>query len=181
MAATSRRPAPGRARQSPPEQTGGSLARPERRRSCLREEDGSTTVEFALTMVIVMSFILGIMEIGICLFTYNFVADAARLGTRYAMVRGSSCNATGSLCTTTTQTDVQSYLRGQSLPGITPASMTVTTTWPDTTGCAPSSSPCNNPGNHVIVAVKYQFPLSIPFVPASTVNLASTSEAVISN
>jgi Flp pilus assembly protein TadG len=181
MAAALRSPALGRARRWPPQQTGGSLTRQERRQSCLREEDGSTTVEFALTLVVVMSFLLGIMEIGLCLFTYNFVAEAARLGTRYAMVRGSSCNATGSLCTTTSQTDVQSYLRGLSLPGITPASMTVTTTWPDTTGCAPSSSPCNNPGNHVIVAVKYQFPLTIPFAPVTTVSLTSTSEAVISN
>jgi hypothetical protein len=57
----------------------------------------------------------------------------------------------------------------------------VTAVWPTTgAACTPSATPCNNPGNLVQVTVAYKFLLSIPAVKASTINMSSTSEMVIS-
>jgi Flp pilus assembly protein TadG len=151
------------------------------RRSALFGEDGSTLIETALSLVLLLSVVTGIMEIGWLLYTYHFISDAAREGTRYAIVRGSSCAVAGSLCTDASQANIQSYIGSLGFLGINSANMTVTATWPTTgAACTPSASPCNNPGNLVKVTVAYKFPLSIPFVKASTISMSSTSEMVIS-
>jgi Flp pilus assembly protein TadG len=137
-------------------------------------------VETALSATAVLTLFLGVMELCLALYSYHFVSEAAREGTRYAMVRGSSCSGSASACPAQAS-DVQSYVRGLEFPGIVPANITVTTTWPTTgSNCTPSSLPCNNPGNLVQVKVQYRFPLSIPFVPASVLSLASTSQMTIS-
>jgi Flp pilus assembly protein TadG len=144
-------------------------------------EQGSTLIETALSLAILLTVVVGIMEIGWLLFTYHFISDAAREGTRYAIVRGSSCAAAGSLCTDVSQANIQTYIKNLGFLGINSGNMTVTATWPTTgAACTPSASPCNNPGNLVQVTVAYKFPLSIPFVKASTINMSSTSEMVIS-
>jgi Flp pilus assembly protein TadG len=143
-------------------------------------EDGSSIVETALSAMAVLALFLGVMEMSLALYTYHFISEAAREGTRYAMVRGSSCTSFASACPAQAS-DVQNYVRGLGFPGIVPANMTVTTAWPTTgASCTPSSLPCNNPGNFVQVTVQYQFPLSIPFVPSSTLPLTSTSQMAIS-
>jgi Flp pilus assembly protein TadG len=156
-------------------------AHPPRRRSGVLAEHGSTLVETALSLVLLFTVVFGIMEIGWALYTYLFVSQAAREGTRYAIVRGSTCAAPGSLCTDASQADIRSYIQNLGYFGINSNNMTVTATWPTTgAACTPSSTPCNNPGNLVQVTVAYRFPLSIPFVRASTINMSSTSQMVIS-
>ena len=143
-------------------------------------EDGSSIVETALSAMIVLTLFFGIMQMSLALYMYHFTSEAAREGTRYAMVRG--CSVISAACPVSVKgTDVQNYVRGLGFPGVLPANITVTTKWP-TTGatCKPSSIPCNNPGNLVKVTVQYRLPLSIPFVPSTTLNLASTSQMAIS-
>jgi Flp pilus assembly protein TadG len=153
---------------------------PQRRGGTLSEH-GSALIETALSLSLLFALVFGIMEIGWALYTYHFISEAAREGTRYAMVRGSSCAAAGSLCTDVSQTDIQNYVKNLGFPGINSSDMTVTAAWPSTgAACTPSTTPCNNPGNLVQVTVAYQFPLSIPFVGASTINMSSLSEMVIS-
>jgi Flp pilus assembly protein TadG len=151
------------------------------RRGGVLSEHGSALVENALSLGLLFTLVFGIMEIGWALYSYHFISEAAREGTRYAIVRGSSCAAAGSLCTDVSQTNIQNYVENLGFPGINSGNMTVTATWPTTgAACTPSTAPCNNPGNLVQVTVAYKFPLSIPFVKASTINMASTSEMVIS-
>jgi Flp pilus assembly protein TadG len=147
-----------------------------------RGEHGSALVEMALSLFILLTVVLGLMEISMALFTFHFISEAAREGSRYAMVRGSSCPAILSGCPAAgTSVDVQTYLRGLGFPVITPSLLKVTTTFPTTgTSCTPSTSPCDNPGNLVNVVVTYKFPLSIPFIPARMLNMTSTSQMVIS-
>ena len=124
----------------------------------------------------------GLIEICLALYSYHFMAVAAREATRYAIVRGSSCTGFASACPAAAS-DIQSYVQGLGFPGINSANVTTTTTWsayPAGATCMPSAS-CNNPGNQVTVTVQYQFPLSIPFVPPTTLTLSSTSAMVISN
>ena len=53
-------------------------------------ETGSALVEFALASVIILTVLFGIIDMGRALYAYDWVSDAARRGTRYAMVRGTS-------------------------------------------------------------------------------------------
>lgn len=145
-------------------------------RPCLNSERGQSLVEAAFTISILAMTVIGIMQVGMALHSFDTVADAARDGARYAMVHGSSC--TGCIATSSSiQTHVQNS--GLLLPNV--STVNVTTTWPDTgSSCTPSSNPCNNKGNNVKVKVSYPFQMVIPFIPLRTLNLSSTSEMVIS-
>jgi len=145
-----------------------------------RGEQGSALVEIALASIILFSMVFGILQFSIGHYIYHYVTEAAAEGTRYAMVRGSSCSGFGSACPATA-TDVQTYVRGLAFPVLDPNAMTVTTTWP-TTGpaCTPSSNPCNNPGNLVHVTVTYNFRVGIPFLPVVTPAIRASSQMVIS-
>jgi Flp pilus assembly protein TadG len=146
----------------------------------LRGAEGGSVVETALSAMVLLMLVFGIMETSLALYSYHFTSEAAREGTRYAMVRGSGCSGAGAACPATAS-DVQTFVKNISMPGINPAEVTVQTVWPTSgSACTPSSNPCNNAGNLVEVTVEYAFPWSIPFVPASTLHMTSTSEMVIS-
>lgn len=169
----------------------GRLRRVFRRASCT---EGSALVEMAISSVIFLSILFGIVEFSMALYTYNYVSDAAREATRYAMVRGStSCTNTpglspcGTSQTGATATDISNYVKGLGFPGIDATNRTtVTTTWytppasGSTTWTQCTTGTCNQPGYAVDVQVAYRFPLSIPFWRATTLNLSATSRMVIS-
>jgi len=54
-------------------------------------QQGATTVEFALALLLFLTFLLAILDLGRLLFTWNAASEAARLGARYAVV----CDDTG--------------------------------------------------------------------------------------
>jgi Flp pilus assembly protein TadG len=140
--------------------------------------DGQALVETAVSLTILLTLVFGLINVGMALYSYNFVSEAAREGSRYAMVRGSSCT---SPCTAATAASIQTYVQSLGYPGLNPSNLTVTTTWPDTgSSCTPSVTPCNNPGNNVMVKASYAFPWSVPFIPSSTLTMSSTSEVIIS-
>lgn len=145
-----------------------------------RGEHGYALVEAALSLVLLLTLVFGIMEVSMALYTYHFISDAAREGTRYAIVRGSACNSFPTACPASA-TNIQDYVRTLGFPGVDPNKMTVNTAWPTTgTSCTPSSTPCNNPGNLVQVTINYQLPFALAFVRVSTLTLTSTSQMVIS-
>lgn len=142
-------------------------------------ECGAALVETALSFGVLSSLLIGVMMTSMLLFSYHFISEAAREGTRYAIVRGAKCTSWSTACPAS-QTDVQTYIQGLGYPIINSANITATTSWPDT-----SSPNCNtqsnSPGCRVQVQVKYPFTLSIPFVPTiPIVNMSSTSVMVIS-
>lgn len=142
---------------------------------------GAATMEFALSLVLHCALLLGVMEASLGVYAFHFTAEAAREGTRYASVRGSSC-AGSSLACPAQSSDIQTYVQSLVYPGINPAAMTVTTTWsayPSGTACSPSAS-CNNPGNLVTVMVSYKFPFSVPLLPSNVWAVTSSSAMVIS-
>lgn len=47
---------------------------------------GATTVEFALSLLVLLMFLLGIVDFSRMLFTWNGMAEATRAGARYAVV-----------------------------------------------------------------------------------------------
>ena len=146
-------------------------------------DEGAVVVETAVSFALMIGLVLGIIQVALALYTYHFVSDAAREATRYAIVRGSySCANTPGLSNCGATSDqISDYVKSLQFPGINPANLSVSTSWPDTgTTCYPSTSPCNNPGNTVLVQVTYKFLLSIPTWRSVSLNLSSSSRMVIS-
>lgn len=57
-----------------------------------RKQSGSTTVEFALVLIIFLTFFLGITDFSRMLFTWSIANEAARNGARFATVCGDTTN-----------------------------------------------------------------------------------------
>lgn len=60
----------------------------------LRHQRGATLVEYALVVPVFLLIVLGIMEFGHILFIQNTLANAAREGARYLVVRPEDASAT---------------------------------------------------------------------------------------
>lgn len=56
-----------------------------------KRQSGATAVEFALVLIIFLTFLLGITDFSRMLFTWNAANEATRAGARYAVV----CDDTG--------------------------------------------------------------------------------------
>lgn len=56
-----------------------------------KSQSGATVVEFALVLIIFLTFLLGITDFSRMLFTWNAATEATRAGARYAVV----CDDTG--------------------------------------------------------------------------------------
>lgn len=137
-------------------------------------ERGSTLVEFAIASTLTLTMMLGVVDFSRAFYTYHLVANAARAGARYAMVRGSSCTVTG--CPTTSDA-VQTYVRGLA-PGIDASQLTATTTWAQTSSCNDANG--KGPGCIVTVSVSYPFRFVVALLPRFTMTMVSTSKMVIS-
>ena len=148
------------------------------RRNLLQHDQGQTMVEAALSLALLLSVLFGAMFAGVMLYTYHYLSFAARIGNRYAIVRGSACDPSGGMpdCPNVTSDQVQTYVRGLHYAGIDPNQLTVTVTWPNKAG----TDPGNNPGDPVQVRTSYPFTLAVPFMTARTLTMHSTSQMVIS-
>ena len=63
-----------------------------------KRERGQTAIEFLFTVLFVMLFVLGFLELVMLVFSYNVLADSAKEGVRFAIVHGTkslSCNGPG--------------------------------------------------------------------------------------
>lgn len=121
------------------------------------DERGSTMVEFSIVGFLFVLLLLGIGEFGIASWAKNSVTNAAREGSRYAMVRGLNSGQV------TTSAAVQTYV--QSKASITP--LTVTTVW----------TPNKEAGSEVAVTVTYPYKRVGLMIPTKT--LSSTSKIII--
>lgn len=151
-------------------------------------DDGASVVEFALSACVLTTFMFGIMSVCLVIYSYFFVANAARLATRYAMVRGSaSCTYSPNLTNCkVTNAEVKSYVQSLNYPGINTSNLNAITTWLSPSSTTPTTwssctvGTCNAPGYAVNVVVTYTTALQIPFVPNSNLSFSSTSQMVIS-
>ena len=140
---------------------------------------GSSMVEVTMVVALLLLVIFGVVEAGRVMVAYTTLSDAARAGTRYAMVHGA--NRRGASCTTLA-TD------GPSGPAANPAcvlaaaeaitnaaglgSATVSVSYPDSS---------NAVGHPVTVTVSYVFTTVVPaLIPLPAITLQSTSQGTIS-
>ena len=129
-----------------------------------RRQKGSVVAEVALVLPVMMFAMMGLLDIGRGIAAKAALGNAARLATRYASVRS---NTSGSPATTES---IETYLIDHA-DGLDPDLIEVTTNW----------NPANNRGSTVQVSVSYDFAPIMPFIPIESIELASSSESIISN
>jgi Flp pilus assembly protein TadG len=129
-------------------------------------------VEFAVSISVALTVVFVLMELCLALYTYGMISETAREATRWAIVRGSTCQTgSGASCTTTTSA-ITTYAKGIGLPNLGGGTLTVTPSYPDTGNCTA-------PGCRVKVSVAYTVPISLPFVPKNAIAMQSSSEMYI--
>jgi len=154
-------------------------------------EAGGGLIEFAISLVLILTVLFGIIDVGRAMYAYDWVANAARKGTRFMIVRGTGCanNPMPLLggCPATA-TDSLNYItnangNGLDITGIDPSQVQVNTLCFATNTVA-RLPPCAPDGGYVQVRVTYTFKFITPFLAAafpSGVPMTSTSNVVVQN
>lgn len=140
-----------------------------------KREAGTALLEFSLAMVTILFLVFGIIDIGRALFAYDWVSDAARQATRFAMVRGQKCAGLSGGCPATS-TDITNYVKGLAT-GVYPDQVTVTS---ECIGGDSASLPCEPTAGSVRVTVQYDFHFVSPLAFQSW-TMSSRSERVVQN
>lgn len=155
-------------------------------RMIIHDESGSSLIETAFSLVLLLTAIFGIVYFSEALYTYEFVTYAAQQGTRYAIVRGARwgsnvCTSTTTLNCNATAANITSYVQSLAPPGMTAGGIVVSPTWPGqgVNGATAGCSTVNSQGCLVRVQVSYSFSFIVPFLPSSAVNFAGSSEEPI--
>lgn len=158
-----------------------------------RGQRGSSMVEFAVASSLLLLLMFGIVEFGRALYMYHTVANAARIGARWAMVRGSySCSAVNPVdnCDASPAA-IQSYVQSV-VPMTDSGSLSVATAWSTgvlhdaTCPAAPDPAPgtltagTNDQEHLVCVTVSHPFTFAVPFVSNATLQLSSTAQMIVS-
>ena len=166
-------------------------------RRLARDEQGGSLVETAISFLLMLTLMFGVIEGCLAVYSYHTLASAAHEATRYAIVRGgawgTACDGSGSSGSgyassgcTANATDVANYVASRNFPGlkITAADVCVkyltSTPGSSTTSCTASTTNTNNvPGDIVQVTINYPYTLSVPGVPIHAFTMSSTSQMVI--
>jgi Flp pilus assembly protein TadG len=152
-------------------------------------EDGATLVEFAFASTVMLTLLFGLLETCLAVYSYDFTSEAARDGARYMIVRGSKCTSMPDC--NADNTALQTHIRSMNYPAINTGNLhthaywyTASPTPPNrtwTTLCATDTpGTCNAQGNAVKVVVSYTFAMNVPFLKPFTINMANSSQMVIS-
>jgi Flp pilus assembly protein TadG len=153
-----------------------------RRPRVVQDDSGQTLVEFAITLTIFLTAVFTLIELCLVFYTSSTISECAREGTRYAIVRGSTCltggtTGAGASCTASA-TAINTYVSGLGYPNAGGGSMTVSTTF-SADGSTFTTSGNNTPNDLVRVQITYNFPIKLPFVPKNALNLKAQSQMTI--
>jgi len=164
--------------------TSSAPARPAQAR-----EQGSALLEFALTISILMTLLIGCMQACLAFYCYHTVNEYARIAARYAEVHGSTCKLADAVTSCYmgdnnadgTNTALFNVLQNAGFLGVSTSNLVVKPTYskvPSATQCANTN--CNGSGDQVTVTVTYTFPYVIPFIPKKNLSMVSSSTMTIS-
>jgi Flp pilus assembly protein TadG len=104
---------------------------------------GQSLVEFALVLPIFLLMIMGIVDMGRLIYTYNTVSNAARDGARIAIVNQSTTGTTTCDTSSATAWSTGCAIASGIALNIAPADVSVTYRDPtDTTACSPVTIGC---------------------------------------
>lgn len=146
-------------------------------------ERGASMAETAIVMTCVLLLLFGIIDFARMTYTYSFVANAARMGARWMIVRGSlSCTSGNGIVIDNCGAQaaaLQTYVRGLNNGLLSTASITAVPAFLNT-GCATTSGGTNGPGCAVQVTVTYPFQFLSGFTKFANINMSSSSTMAIS-
>ena len=173
-------------------------------RSRCNRQRGASLVEYAIVVIFFFSLVFAINGFGHALFVYHHIDHVTKEATRYASVRGKTCdtdNTTGGSCKAsnsasgiagpTTAADVTAYIASITPPSIDSSQFTVTVCGVKSgTVCSDSTAPAclsgdplfkaiNYPGCITSVQVQYTYNFIFPLISAVPINMSSTSEMTI--
>lgn len=139
---------------------------------------GQTLVEFALAASVALTLFFAVIEFGRALYAFNLVAQAARVGTRFAITHATiqphDCSNVN-VGTTPCETDITTYIDSKITGLDTSTLLAPVYIW------EPHSSTCSataKPGCYVRILVRYQF--SFIALPLPAQMMTSQSQMVIS-
>lgn len=131
-----------------------------------RRRCGAAVVEMAIVGPIALLFLIGILDVGLAVWSYNVTAAAAREGARYAVVHGSkSPKPAGPKAN---DPDVEAVVRKYTF-NLAQNNIQVTSTWPDGN---------DGPNHQVTVGVTYTFKPAA-FLQLKTLSLQSSTTMTI--
>ena len=133
---------------------------------------GQTIIEFSLCALLLVMLLIGVVEISRMVLVYTTIANAAKAGTRYAIVNGSDVNASPTTDDPNVVTIVKNFA---SAGGLNTANLTVHVNYYSAGGVTPA---CNTVGCWVQVTASYPYDPLSSYFPVST-TLGSTSEGAI--
>jgi Flp pilus assembly protein TadG len=130
---------------------------------CIKNQNGSSAVQFAFVAPILILLSLGIIDMGRVGFSASTVRNAAIEAARYASMHGAAS-------TTPATEDVIVALAKDKAVGIPADDLTVTVTW----------TPDNKSGSEIKVDLDYTVNLFISgFIPIPGINLSRSSAMMI--
>jgi Flp pilus assembly protein TadG len=141
-------------------------------------ESGQTLVEFAVSLGLLLTSVFTLMELSLLFYTYSTISECAREGSRYAMVRGSTCTTGAGASCTASATAVNTYVSGLKYPNPGGGAMSVNTTY-SADGITFTTTGNNAPNDFVRVNITYTFPIRMPFVPKKSLSLSAQSQMYI--
>jgi len=151
---------------------------------------GQVIVEFALSLLLVLVVVFGIVEIGRLMLTYSALANAARTGVRYAVVHGGQrrcgtggCDADGPSGPSANPPNViavvQGILTAANLPIATGSSCPAGAGSLDIQVSYPDGQ--NTVGDRIQVTACYGYVPILPVIPfISPIHLSSTTQGTVS-
>ncbi len=121
-----------------------------------RSEKGQSLTEFALALVILLTLVAGVTDLGRMFIAYIIIRDAAQEGAVYGSIADKSD-------LTTFQTEVESRVKeaftDPSDPSNTPIDLSKLQVYANVIGAT-----CATPGSGVRVKVDYAVPVTMPFL-----------------
>lgn len=150
------------------------------------KDKGTGLIEFALASVTILTVLFGIIDVGRAAYAYDWISNAARLGARFMIVRGTNCINNPVLLPggcPATAADSTNYITnsngtGIDTSGIDTRELTVTTTC-FLVGHTLGPPPCA-PTGWLRVQIQYNFKFLSPFIPL-TWQMQSTSQEIVQN
>ena len=146
-----------------------------------KRQRGSTIVEQALVLPIMLAVLFGAIDMSRALYTYHYVSYIAREATRWASVHSKN-SFNGGIA----DSDVQTYVTNVSGMGLDKGQITSSLSYiaprnptPLCPGGATDSTLNNKPGCVVQVTVNYDYKFLLPFLPKGTWRMTSESQMVI--
>ena len=136
-------------------------------RALLRGDRGEAAMTMVLSVPIMVCFIFGLMQVCVAYYSYERISEIAREGTRYAIVRGATCETYAGGSCTISASSLQTYVLGLGFPDLAGGTTSVVASFPDGDEAI---------GHHVRVVVTYVFPYKIPYSTAKSFTLTSTSQ-----